>query len=496
MNPTLRSFIRAAVLLALCVTPMACVPMPATVIVVVTATPGTREKAVPPAGETTTKATPKPPPAATAVPKAVDTAPTAQPLQPANGAEGIMCAGTFGFGVTCLDTAGWHTFTKGNTPALRSDQIKNIAICPDGKIYIAASSGLAVINGATWSKVDTDDWGGSPDTIACDESGGLWAGHYKGLTFYDGKQATTIKAREFSSDSDSPKDIAVGPEGHVWVVTNSGVAVYDGKTWTIYEEGSGFDKKYFFEVIEVDGKGQPFVGGTYGVHTLSGDKWTLHDDKTLFQTQSLLRDNQGLIWAGTYSHGVNLFDDNKWVNYSRQNSKISSNHVRSMAVDALGRIWLGTEWGLDIFDGKAWTTYWMHNSDLADNEIYAIGVSGNGPQLPAATTKATGSIVGRILTDSVPIAGSIVIACVEYLGFMFSGPTPCSDQPMSRSTKTDADGNFTISDLQTGRYTLTFQGANKGWMILTGGLGIGSKRYTVNEGKPTNLKEIDIAKKE
>lgn len=501
MSKSLSALVRGWVLIAVCASLIACVPMPSTVVVVVTATPEAQQADEPPPT--------KRPVAEPAAPKSEDAAPTKAPAAATEkeGAEaappamsmtgdGVMCAGTFGFGITCLDAAGWRTYDKDNTPALRSDQVKDALFCGDGKLYVTVSSALVMYDGASWSQVDTDDWGGTPDTLACGANGGLWAGHYKGLTFYDGAKATTYKERDFSEEADSPKDVAVAPDGRLWLITNNEVAVYDGKEWTVYAEGTGFDTEHYFDVIAVDGKGQPFVGGSEGVFTLNGDTWSLDDTNTLFQTKSMVTDNEGRIWAGTYSDGVNLYTGSGWTNYNRENSGLSSDHVRSLAVDAQGRIWLGTEWGLNIFDGKNWTTYWMHNSELADNEIYALAISGNGPALPAPVTKGTGSLAGRVISDSLPIADSIVEACVEYLGFMFSGPTPCSDQPMSRSTKTDADGKFTITDLQPGRYTLTFEGPDKRWMRLTSSFGIGSRRYTVKEGETTDLKDINIAKKE
>jgi ligand-binding sensor domain-containing protein len=112
--------------------------------------------------------------------------------------------------------------------------------------------------------------------------------------------------------------------------------------------------------------------------------------------QSLAVDNKGQLWAGTYSKGLNLFNGQGWVNYNRQNSGLSSNHVRSLSADGNNRIWIGTEWGLDVFDGKDWKNYHMHNSDLTDNEVYAVAVGGQGPSLPV-DRKGAGSLTGKIV---------------------------------------------------------------------------------------------------
>jgi hypothetical protein len=279
----------------------------------------------------------------------------------------------------------------------------------------------------------------------------------------------------------------------VWAVTANSVAAFDGQAWTVYETGSGFDKDYYFEQVIVDGKGQVWAGHSSGVWQSDGANWVPHEGQHLSQVKSLLVDAQGHLWAGTVAHGASVYDGKGWVTYDRENSGLSSNQVRALATDDQGRIWLGTEWGLDVFDGGGWQSYQMGNSGLADNDVHALAVSGNGPPLPSPVEEPTGTMAGTIVRGSEPVAGASVEACAEFIGMVFSGPSPCADMAFHAAAVTGDDGTFRFAELPEGRYGLALQAGEEDWGRLTGRYGIGDKKVTVRSGQEIDLGEIDIS---
>ena len=401
--------------------------------------------------------------------------------------------GTFGFGLQCLDDAGWHTFTKDIAPI--SNQVKDIVVCSDGRAWIATSLGLSTTDGESWNAYDDDGSFSSPEGLACDGAGGIWVAHFRGVSHFARARWTTYDADHLGSGQnvDLVKDVAVAPDGAVWVVTANSVAAFDGAGWTVYEAGKGFSKEYFFEKIAVDGDGRVWAAHGNGVWMFDDAGWTSHEGRFLSQVQALVVDAQGRIWAGTFAKGVSVFGGQGWVTYNRQNSPLNSDRIRSLAADAQGRIWIGTEWGLNVLDGENWQAYHMFDSGLADDEIYALAVGGDGPALPVHTQKATGSLSGRIVRAGQPVHGSKVEACSEFIGMMFSGATPCADNPLSRIVTTDDDGRFVFTDLPVGRYGITFQSPEGKWMRLSGSFGIGDKKLLVSEGQETHLGDIDIS---
>ena len=287
--------------------------------------------------------------------------------------------------------------------------------------------------------------------------------------------------------------VIVGDEGEVWVVTSNSVATLDGDAWTVYETGNVFDKDYYFSSVAVDHYGVVWAGHGSGVWMFDGNHWLNQEGRHLSQVAGTVVDGGGNLWVGTYSKGVSMYNGQGWVTYNRGNSGLSSNHVRALAVDDQDRIWLATEWGVDIYDGEKWHTYHMHTAGLLDNDIYAVAVHGNGPDLPGHLDKPTGSLSGTILDGDEPVSGVRVEACSEYIGMIFSGPTPCADNPLRQIVTTDSEGHFIFTELPVGRYGITFEKPEGGWMRLTGSFGIGDKMVLVKENEETSLHVIDIS---
>jgi hypothetical protein len=426
--------------------------------------------------------------------------PTSAPANPGTSQGGCNVneaawVGSFGYGLNCIDSAGWHTFLPEES-GLSGDQIKAIAVCADNTAWIVSGLGVDSTDGMTWQN-HSEALGrfSSAEAVACDSRGGVWVAHYKGAHYFDGSTWTEYKSSLMGNGDfvDQVKGVTVAPDGSAWFVTSNSVAKFDGSAWTVFETGNGFSKDYYFTAIAADPQGNIWAAHGSGIWKYDGSNWTNQEGKTFSQVQSLTVDQQGHLWAGTYSKGLNLFNGQGWVNYNRQNSGLSSNHVRSLSADGNNRIWIGTEWGLDVFDGKDWKNYHMHNSDLTDNEVYAVAVGGQGPSLPEWTDKGMGSLTGKIVRGEEGVSNARIEVCTEYIGMIFSGPTPCSDNPLRQETTTGPDGAFLFAELPVGRYSIALQTPEGQWMYLTEGFHIGNQDLLVESGQETNLHYIDIS---
>lgn len=406
----------------------------------------------------------------------------------------FMCAGSAGFGLSCLDETGWQTFTRSNSP-LDSDFIYGVTACTDGRMLIAQSQGIVAFDGSNWKDYGETDFT-SPEAIACDAAGNIWVGHYQGVSTFDGRWKTYPASLLATGEaaSDLVNDLVIGPDGLVWVVTSNSVARFDGNKWTVFQEGSGFDDNYFFEKVAIDSHGSVWVAHSWGLFKYDDATWTEYENFDVSGVQAMAVDNQDRIWIGTLTKGVFVFDGQTWSTYDRENSGLSSNDVNSIGLDAQGRLWFGTEYGVDIFDGTTWSAYRMENANLVDNDVSDLAVLGAGPTLPAPIEKAPGSITGQLAyEDDQPIANAVIEICVERLSSRFYGPTPCADQPFIRTTTTDAEGNFTLEALPVGRYILTAEPEAGRWVQLTSDPGLSlSERIRVEAGEETNLGSIII----
>jgi len=409
-------------------------------------------------------------------------------------APGMACMGSSGYGVTCLDESGWHVYNSDNSP-LPSDYIQHIASCPDGRLLIVHSSGISAFDGRTWKEYE-GGWGySSPEAVACSETGEFWVAHFRGASYFDGANWTTFGSENLatgSAASDLIDDVAIAPNGTVWVVAVNSVASYDGAEWTIFQEGQGLEEKYFFDQVEIDHQGRPWVAHSGGLMVYEDGAWTQHQNLDISSVESMAIDHQDRVWVGTLTRGLYIFEGGGWLIYDTSNSELGSDFIQAITVDALGWVWVGTEWGLYIVDGDLWTTYRMDNSGLADHDIEALGIVAGGPTLPAAQDKPAGSMRGSIVSgDGRPFSSAMVEICIGRVSSSFYGDTPCSGEPYVRSSRTDKGGNFEFADLPAGFYAITVD-TGDGWAQLTTDLDFMSERILVQAGEETYLPDLVI----
>ena len=83
-------------------------------------------------------------------------------------------------------------------------------------------------------------------------------------------------------------------------------------------------------------------------------------------------DHDGVKWIGSLSGGIISYDDVNFVNHNESNSPIPSNRINCVSVDALNRIWIGTDFGIAVFDRSSWIIYDRDNSGLTSEIINSI----------------------------------------------------------------------------------------------------------------------------
>jgi hypothetical protein len=268
--------------------------------------------------------------------------------------------------------------------------------------------------------------------------------------------------------------------------------MFEAETWTIFQEGQGFDGSRFFNAIALDANGRPWAAHSNGVDVFENGAWTSFEATDYNSPEAIAIDAKGQAWIGTISAGVTLFDGNTWTNYSRSSERLSSDHVRTIAADSGGRVWLGTSYGLTVFDGTNWQTVLMSNSGLGDNDIEFVVVTDDGPALPALEEKATGSLTGKLeKADGSPLADVAVEICVETIGSTFYGDTPCSDQPFFLTTRTYADGVFLIENVPVGYYVIVAE-TGSGWAQLTDQFGITSEKVLIEAGEQYDVETLTL----
>lgn len=252
-------------------------------------------------------------------------------------------------------------------------------------------------------------------TFCKDKEGGIWAGTYFGGVNYFPKQHTPFKKffprfGENSLSGNVVREIHEDSEGNLWIGTeDAGLNKYNpvtgkfscfhpdaskgsisytnihgmliagnelwigtfehgldimnirtGKVMRHYSVGSSEHslRSNFIYCINSLGKDSITLGTTRGAYIFNRgeNNFSLLQGMPLnMWYTSIVKDDEGIIWAGTFGNGLNFFNTtthqsgNFRHNTSDKNS-LSSDRVNSIFKDSKGNLWLATEGGLSKYN--------------------------------------------------------------------------------------------------------------------------------------------------
>ncbi len=171
-----------------------------------------------------------------------------------------------------------------------------------------------------------------------------------------------------------------------WIGTlDGGLAKYDGISWRPVNTNTSAPFQGGVKCIYVDENNNKWIGfESDGIWKYNGNsEWSninsLNSGLSDNYVTSLLKDNQGNYWAGTYKGGINKYDGSQWINFNPLNSGLSDTNIISIASDSDNNLWIAT-WGggLNKYDGSSWEVYNTSNSGIADNYILSMCIDASG----------------------------------------------------------------------------------------------------------------------
>jgi ligand-binding sensor domain-containing protein len=117
------------------------------------------------------------------------------------------------------------------------------------------------------------------------------------------------------------------------------------------------------------------AGDRYGFELITSEKKSLKKGLSQNTIYSILQDNQGYMWFGTWD-GLNKYDGYRFTIYNKENG-LSNEVVNVLMETDNGTLWIGTENGLNALDRKtgSFKTYLHDPADstsLSDNWINHI----------------------------------------------------------------------------------------------------------------------------
>lgn len=190
-------------------------------------------------------------------------------------------------------------------------------------------------------------------SIQMDKNGKVWiATDHKGLFVYDkeNKRMEHILHDPFSQTSikgNSIECMYYDNEDALWIgYMKNGVSCYHSR-YQKFRNYQSDDYKNVNVIIEdkannvwlgTDGHGvvykNPFTGSIIKKVDIPGNI-----------VVSMVQDNKGRLWIGTYLNGLICYDNGKLKQYTTSNSRLSDNSIWALCIDKNGYLWIGALWG-------------------------------------------------------------------------------------------------------------------------------------------------------
>jgi ligand-binding sensor domain-containing protein len=258
-----------------------------------------------------------------------------------------------------------HTYTREH--GLANEYVFGIFVDSHGNKWFGTNGGgVSRFNDGKWKTFFpmhglADYW---IYTFTEQADGTLWIGTWAGANSYDPKtEQFTTYVKELINEW--VYGLGIDSQQRVWFGTEGGVSMFDGTQWREWNHQDGIGAPNSEALPPSTNTGL----GTRSRHDLSTMKLgaKTYNPNYVF---SILVDDQDQVWAGTWGGGVSRFDGERWQNFSTSDG-LAGNIVYSIARDAEGDYWFGTDEGLSRYDGKTWQTF-TTSDGLAGNSVYAI----------------------------------------------------------------------------------------------------------------------------
>ena len=271
----------------------------------------------------------------------------------------------------------------GSADGLPSDQIQSLEVDRQGAVWVATSSGLAVLRDGHLTRLSSADGLPADDVqvVYEDLDGTIWVGTTSGglARFRNGELA--VFGEEDGLSANNVGSILRDREGNLWVGTiGGGLDRLQSYGLTLLTVRDGLSSNVVSGVLE-DSSGRIWAG-TFedGLNLLENGRFrtfTTRDGLPDDAIEGLWQSRDGALWVGTKNGGVARFKNGSFTVLSTANG-LRHNEVRSVLEDRNGTMWIGTYGGgvTRIVDGG--TNHLGSEDGLASDYVVSLFEDGNG----------------------------------------------------------------------------------------------------------------------
>jgi two-component sensor histidine kinase/ligand-binding sensor domain-containing protein len=246
-----------------------------------------------------------------------------------------------------------------------------------------------------------------------DNTGCIWFGSRgSGLIKFKDRSFTYFDDFEGLNDGEV---FSLQPDssGNIWIGTHmNGLYKFDGKKIISYKDHPLFKRFNIRSICLLKNK-KILFGGSRGVRIYDGKNFSLLPgipDEPRIKASAIYEDKNGDIWIGTFGQGVFLYRNGKLTNtsniqeghvfnvysfcetknnllvgsgegiYMASNGTFRASSIKdnlcnyfigTMALDHIGRVWIGTDKCIGMWDGKKFTNYGV-NEGFTSGTVYSV----------------------------------------------------------------------------------------------------------------------------
>ena len=224
--------------------------------------------------------------------------------------------------------------------------------------------------------------------IAQDEKGNFWIATWSGANFVAGGNMDDPKAwKTFTVESTKgglPNDwvygVEIGKNGDIWFATEGGLARLDkDQKWTNWQHEAGLGAPYEKVKDDIAFTNDPAQASKH--HAMQKAEQGLGNVKVGYNPNyivSMVVDDSGIVWCGTWGGGLSRFDGKTWQTYTTKEG-LPGNHVFMLQKTKDGKLWIGTNKGLARFNdqGSGFKVLTKQDGLYADN-VFSMAEADDG----------------------------------------------------------------------------------------------------------------------
>lgn len=291
---------------------------------------------------------------------------------------------------------------------LPNNQVQCVYQDKKGWLWVGTSQGLSRFDGYSFvnflpNPSDSSSLRGNLVRVIREDSRGnlLIGTENGGLNIFDRKKERFSHLLQQNNSGLLFQDISVNDIeedklGNLWLGTDYNILVTDttGKITPLSPRMINADFEFegnFIRILQFDNKGNLWIGTNNGIflyHPATNEMeifelpFQMNHNREIWE---IYKDDEGLLWIGTYSSGLFLVDpETKTTRTIQLDPEIERTEtVRSISKGIFGEFWIGTRGGLYIYSKALGVTgFFRHDerdpSSLSNNSVLSVFHDKNG----------------------------------------------------------------------------------------------------------------------